>query len=54
MELSKKHLKQVFGGNIIGAGSDGSPDLPKKKESQNLDPEVLSNDPTKPVEPPKP
>jgi hypothetical protein len=54
MELSKKHLKQVFGGNIIGAGSDGSPDLPKKKEAQSSEPVVLVNDPTAPIEPPKP
>ena len=58
MELSKKYLKQVFGGNIIGAGSDGSPDLPKKTESQSVDTSSLDSslvtDPTKPVEPPKP
>ena len=53
MELSKKHLKQVFGGNIIGAGSDGSPGLPEKKQLQSVDTSSLASslitDPAEPL-----
>tara|TARA_Y100000034_G_C6769691_1_gene343308 strand:- start:145 stop:315 length:171 start_codon:yes stop_codon:yes gene_type:complete len=56
MELNSDLLELVFGGNN-GAGA-GSPELPKKAQSQSVDTDLLNSslvtDPTAPVEPPKP
>lgn len=56
MELNSEFLNLVLGGG--NGGGAGSPDLPKKKESQSVDrislDSSLESDPTKPVEPPKP